>query len=285
MATTIEFSAELAAERCRSCGTPLATDQRYCLECGEARTPFAPPVAAVAAPAPRAATGFLPPLRDNSAMAALAAIGCLLLAMGVGVLIGRSGGSRGTVTQPPAQVITLAGTGGGAASASAFANDWPAGTSGFTVQLQKLSSADGVPAAKSAATAKGAKGVGALRSDDFQGLGSGSFIVYSGVYPKQAQAQKALAKLKARFPTATVIAVKPTAASSSASSTAAGAAAQTPTSKAAPPAAVQQLNGSTGQDYVKKSKALPNKISTGGAPPKIDKTKPAGGGTGFTSIG
>ena len=48
--------------------------------------------------------------------------------------------------------------------------------------------------------AKGAKGVGALKSEDFSSLKAGSYIVYSGVYHKKPEAEKALAGLKKSFP-------------------------------------------------------------------------------------
>jgi hypothetical protein len=271
---------ERIGEPCATCGAPLADDQRYCLECGTRRAGLA------ARHAVPLAAAELPParVRTTSATGAIAAVGCLLLAMGVGVLIGRSRGDSKTPVAAAPQVITVSGGGGAATAAdTSFTDDWPSGTSGYTVQLQALTSASGVAAAKADATAKGAKGVGALKSDNYNGLAAGSFIVYSGVYPKQEQAQKALGRLKAKFPGASVIAVKPHGASASASTGAAPA--KQPASQAKPPAAVQQLQNLSGQDYVKKSKALPNVISTGGKAPPVDKSKPAGGGSGFSSIG
>ncbi len=59
------------------------------------------------------------------------------------------------------------------------------GDDGYTVQLQTLPlhGHDGgaVQAAKSAATAKGAKGVGALKSEEFSSLTAGNYVIYSGV--------------------------------------------------------------------------------------------------------
>ncbi len=58
-----------------------------------------------------------------------------------------------------------------AAAAASFTGDWPSGTSGYTVQLQTLpqsrTQVSAVEAAKAAATAKGAKSVGALKSEEF----------------------------------------------------------------------------------------------------------------------
>lgn len=112
-----------AAEQCPSCKAYLAADQRYCLacgtRCGEPRLPFmdavtfmdamkATPEAALATATPTKH----PPRRASSSMALFATIGVLLIAMGVGVLIGRSG--NGTTSAPVAaapQVIKVGGAG------------------------------------------------------------------------------------------------------------------------------------------------------------------------------
>ena len=81
--------------RCAECGAPMASDQRYCVECGERRgEPRFPAVIddADTAPSPAAVTaGRRSRLSPNSTL--IAFVGTLLLAMGVGVLIGRSGSS------------------------------------------------------------------------------------------------------------------------------------------------------------------------------------------------
>ena len=125
MATTQDIHAPTLGtqgEPCASCGAPLAGDQRYCLECGarraQARVAFrdilapggAPPTPPAGLPA---STPDGPPAR--SGLAFLAGLLCLLAALGVGVLIGNSGGDTTAATPPPAQVITV----GGAAAAPA----------------------------------------------------------------------------------------------------------------------------------------------------------------------
>ncbi|HST55753.1 MAG TPA: hypothetical protein VLJ42_07645 [Solirubrobacteraceae bacterium] len=285
---------EHAAEVCASCAAPLAPDQRYCLECGarrvDARSQFLDALHPRAGGSGEARSqsstgvggqistgvgGFTPPPARGS-LAVIAGVGVLLLAMGVGVLIGRSGADRSRGAAP-AQVITVAGAGSGAAATAggsgttAFTGDWPAGSDGWTVQLQTLPTAstqpDAVSAAKVAASGRGATGVGALKSDDYASLTSGSYIVYSGVYTTKAQAQKALGRLKQSFTGATVIEVSSKAAAAAGTGGAgAGSSHRVPSSQAhpAPPSVLNNLRSkSDGQSYEQKSKNLPNVVSTG----------------------
>jgi hypothetical protein len=271
-----------APEPCRGCGAPLAEDQRYCLECGERRTPMSsvllggPPGSAPAQPPPAG-----PPARGasdgerGSGATVIAGVGVLLLAIGVGVLIGRSGGGHSAGPAVP-QVITVSSAASGATApaseAVAFSDDWPSATNGYTVQLQTLpvagSEVSAVEAAKSAASKKGAKDVGALKSEDFSSLAAGSYVIYSGVYHKRPEAQKALAKLKKSFPGAGAVKVSNGAAggsgaASSSSSSGAPGAGSSP-SHPAPPAAVESLKkAKSGKSYEEQSKKLPDVISTG----------------------
>jgi hypothetical protein len=114
----------VTGEQCVRCSALLARDQRYCLQCGEPRPHLAGPPSEVKPPvetissAPRTPPGATPVSSTssrNNSLTLLAGIGVLLLAMGVGVLIGRAG--AGTAKAPPAQVISLgAAAGAGAAS-------------------------------------------------------------------------------------------------------------------------------------------------------------------------
>jgi hypothetical protein len=192
--------------------------------------------------------------------------------MGVGVLIGRSGGSKVATAPQVISVATSPGSGSGTAAAgeAKFVADWPAGTSGFTVQLQTLPAAGttvtAVEAAKAAASTKGANGVGALQSEDFSSLAAGRYIIYSGVFHKRTEAEKALPALKKRFPAATVVAVSNrssgTAGAGSGASRRSGGAGSS-LSKPAPPTVLQNLSKKKGKNYEQESKNLPNVISTG----------------------
>jgi hypothetical protein len=274
-----------AAAPCPGCGAPLVEDQRYCLECGERRVPMSsflfggatqgpdgPSAPTPATPPPSALPASGAPQRSQT-LTVIAGVGVLLLAMGVGVLIGRAGNSKQAST--PAPVITVAqptGTAGtGSASSEAtFTSDWPSGTSGYTVQLQTLpqagTSVASVESAKSAASAKGAKSVGALKSEEFSSLTSGNYVIYSGVYHANGEAAKALASLRKSFPGAKVIKVSNSGGAGSSNSTGAGSSSgglggneshPAPLSKVAP------LKGAKGKSYEEKSKNLPNVVETG----------------------
>jgi hypothetical protein len=281
-----ETGGNATAAQCAICGAPMATDQRYCLECGERRAPMSsvlmgglpssPKTAAVppptTPPAPPLAPRSEPPWQRNGVLTLIAGIGVLLLAMGVGVLIGRSASGK-TATAPP-EVIKLGSEGTGSSNTpaeAAFSSDWPAGSKGFTVQLQTLpatSALSAVEAAKTSATAKGAKSVGALRSEAFSSLPSGNYVIYSGVYHKRAEAQKALAALKKSFPAASVVEVS-NGSSAGSGSPGAGGSTKAPSgtgnniNKPAPPSVLEGLHNAKGKSYEEKSKNLPNVVSTG----------------------
>jgi hypothetical protein len=273
-------------EPCRNCGAPMAADQRYCLECGERRiemssvlaggpaggTPSADaPDSRATAPPPPPAGGRGLSLQRNNLLTVIAGVGVLMLAMGVGVLIGRAGGSK--PVQGAAQVITVPSPGAGTATpatAESFTGDWPRGTSGYTVQLQVLPQAgtllSAVQAAKAAASAKGAKGAGALKSEEFASLPSGNYVIFSGIYHKTAEAEKALKGLRKSFPGASVISVSSHGASSAAGSgsTPAGSSSGSGNNLNNPaPPTVLEGKPKKGQGYEQKSKNLPNVISTG----------------------
>ena len=122
--------------------------------------PPAPPSGQVppAGGAPPQPDGGRPAYAANGTLTVIAGIAVLLLAMGVGVLIGRAGAAKQASTPTP--VITVAAGGGaastGSSSEASFGGDWPAGTKGYTVQLQTLpqsgTTVAAVAAAKTAAT-------------------------------------------------------------------------------------------------------------------------------------
>ena len=293
-----------AGEQCAHCGAELAADQRYCVNCGLRRSgprveyrellapaPPAdapagsatqPPGIAPAPPAPAPAADS----RTVSPLGAAVAIGLLLLAVLLGAVIGSGGDSK-----TPAPVVVGAAAAG---ATGAFQSDWSGGD-GWTVALVTLPKSSTQPAqvtaAKTDAQGKGAADVGALDTDAFVSLPDGSYIVYAGHYDTQAQAQAALNGVKASFPDATVVEVstKAGAAAGAAGAAAGGAATKgtsgssTPSTAAPKPSAAKKSKPTPStQNYIQKSKKLPDKVGTGGTPPPADNKAPGGGSQGTT---
>ena len=109
-------------DRCTACGSPLAHDQRYCVECGErrgqSRVPAAQPATEVRTTRTRTVQARRRP-QLSSGTTLVAGVGVLLLAIGLGVLIGRINNNT-TTTRASAdpQVITVQGGGSGGATTS-----------------------------------------------------------------------------------------------------------------------------------------------------------------------
>ncbi|MGN6257268.1 MAG: hypothetical protein ACTHN3_05885 [Solirubrobacterales bacterium] len=131
-ATGLHNTVAGSGDNCPNCGATLAADQRYCLNCGQRRgdprLPFMDAVTFMESskqPVAQAQSTAPPPPPDRrpfmSANASLVAgVATLILAIGVGVLIGRSGdsGSSNAASQTP-QIIRVGGSGGGEAGTSA----------------------------------------------------------------------------------------------------------------------------------------------------------------------
>jgi hypothetical protein len=113
-------AAAVSEDRCGNCGAPLAHDQRYCVECGERRGQSRFPETQQAAPPVQSrrarAKGAPRSPRASAGTTLVAGVGVLLLAIGLGVLIGRIGNNSGNPKSAPpaAQVITVQGAGAGA---------------------------------------------------------------------------------------------------------------------------------------------------------------------------
>jgi hypothetical protein len=111
------------AERCTACGAAMTSDQRYCVECGERNGPARVQLTnGQQLPAQEAPATRPQPRRPRASVNStlIAGIGLLLLAMGIGVLIGRSG-KTASVRSAPAQIVTVAGAGAAAPSTAAAA--------------------------------------------------------------------------------------------------------------------------------------------------------------------
>jgi hypothetical protein len=301
----------------------MATDQRYCLECGkrkgDPRTEFAAylngagelpetttpatngsgatePVATEPAPDTR-------PEREVTPLMAAAGLAGLAVILLLGVLIGRLGdsGSSAPVVAATGVPTAAAPTTSTATSVEvAFAPDWPEGQEGFTIELATLSkdSADGaaVDATKADLTAQGAPEVGALDSDQFGSLPAGNYVFYSGVYDTKADAEAALKPLQASFPDAQVIEVSADAGGgggggSSAKVSSAPLLSDSGANKdpdAIVKADKEQLtdaNSASAEEFQELQKKLPTNIATEGKLPPKDNKKPGAGGPGVVEIG
>jgi hypothetical protein len=294
---TIEKLGE-TGELCAGCGATLAEDQRYCLGCGtrraDPRVAFqevltrTPPANGAGDAAP---PGGAPPARDWTPMIALGALGGLALVLIIGVLIGKTGFGDSKQAAAP-QVIRVGPSAGGVAATpgtglantstgSAVKSDWPSGKQGYTVELGALpkasSDAAAVAKAKSDATGKGAPAVGVLDSDAFKSLPGGNYVLYSGVFAKKAQADAALKKLKAKFPSATVVQVSSKAPTGSTSYVG-------KKSAKLNKAQLSNLNNLSGDAYSKQSRKLPTTTALPGKPPPVDHGTPGGGSGGGSTI-
>lgn len=108
------------SEPCRSCGSVVGRDQRYCLGCGERKAGSKVPFAETLAPAaPAAAPAAAATARGGLGPGLATAIVCLsVLFLGTGVLIGRGNGSGSAqVSAAPAAVTTVQQSGGEVADA------------------------------------------------------------------------------------------------------------------------------------------------------------------------
>jgi hypothetical protein len=143
--------AAAAQERCPMCSAATAADQRYCVQCGQrlgrARPLFmqnAGSVASSGAGSPATPPPSRPRFRMSPNSTLIAGIGTLLLAMGVGVLIGHLGRnpSSSHVSTP---ILTIPSTGAAGTATT------PAATSS-TANSPTSSSKSATPGATKAAS-------------------------------------------------------------------------------------------------------------------------------------
>lgn len=227
-----------------------------------------------------------PVVKDWTPILALGTLAALAVMFTIGVLIGSRGSGQKVASGP--QVLTVQGSGtsasaggGSAQRISSSFDDWPAGKSAYTVQLQTVprsgASAASVSAAKSAASSKGATAVGVLDGSKYVNLGQ-DFIIYSGIYPTQAKAAAALAKLKGSFSAAKVIHVAPKQAA--AVGHVAGGTPVTAAQQRAGAATINQLSSCSGSQCSKIARKITQPIATPGKPPPSDHQAPGGGSGG-----
>ena len=112
-APTTELVTGAVGDRCANCQAALAPDQRYCVNCGARRGRPRFSYESMAAPADATIPPRTRPPRFSSGTSLVAGVATLLIAMGVGVLIGHDSNSSTPARAPAPQVITLGGGGAG----------------------------------------------------------------------------------------------------------------------------------------------------------------------------
>jgi hypothetical protein len=153
-----------SSERCGNCHAPLAADQRYCISCGErrGRARFAPSAFSGAAGTESAVAPPAEPRRPRTASGTIlvAFVATLLVAVGLGVLIGHDSSSHGTASAGrPTYKINVYGGGSGAATAGT-AGSSSSSNSGSSTKSGKTGgkAVKSKPVSKAAAQKVAAKG-------------------------------------------------------------------------------------------------------------------------------
>jgi predicted outer membrane lipoprotein len=193
---------------CPRCGTPVAEGQEYCLECG-ARIPDRSGLVSSLGSAWRRRLGWYPgdwiwPALLGLLVAAAAAVVSAVW------LADRSSSANGTLVftharsaplpaaqappEPTSTTATAPATTRAAPPAArrATLTRWPPGKSGWTIVLDSVPTINGrtgaVAEAKQALRL-GLKQVGVIDSASFSSLHPGYFVIFTGVYDTQAEAQ------------------------------------------------------------------------------------------------
>ncbi len=169
-APTQQLVAATLGDRCVNCGVPLSSDQRYCVNCGERRgklrfaLPAAPAAVTEVRQTRRSAWRRGPSAdrpRVSSGATLVAGVGTLLLAMGVGVLIGHTSGTPKQAAAPPVQVVSVGGGSGSATTARtpATTSSKKSGKGGGSNSKSKARAAAAPPAAVAAKASNAASKV------------------------------------------------------------------------------------------------------------------------------
>jgi hypothetical protein len=258
---------------CAQCGAPLDERQRYCVVCGTSRRHPDDPVARwlASATSRRSRPASAPTATGRGSDNRLIAVALALVpvAAAVGVLAGGNGGSssdsrllaalRARVAAPSAATAATAAT----AIASDFSLDH-----GYVVELRVLPGAGTTSAAidkaKRAAEAAGASHVGVINPADFVlRPASDGYVIYAGEYRTRALADRALHKLRGRFPAAKVVHVTSAGGGATGAGTSTAVATQrraTPAQKRQGAQIVQQIQATKGKSYVQQQRKLPDTI-------------------------
>ena len=182
--------------RCPQCQAPLAPEQDWCLECGTdvstriARPPgWGLPVAIVAV-----------------TLAVVAAVAVIALSA-LQDDADRAAGPPGTGAAAPGKAFGPARGGGPSSPAAAGVPLWPAHRRGYTIVVAAPSSR-AVAVAKARAMRRLGRDAGILRSDDYDFLGAGLWVVWRGRYATRDAAERAEINVRRVVPSAYATAVR-----------------------------------------------------------------------------
>jgi hypothetical protein len=223
--------ADAAGGECPRCGTPYEPFQEYCLECG-LRLPATHGLIPMLATAWRRRVPWYP---GDWIWPVLAALVVAALAGGIAILITNDNGSPAsttsavneTVTTRTTTVTTTASTStetGPEPTSSVPTSSvptlqpppppppaaggltvWPQGQNGWMIVLASVPQSAGRATAVSEArkaSAAGLTDVGVLNSSEFSSLHSGYFVVFTGVFSSENEANSALGAATGTYPRA-----------------------------------------------------------------------------------
>jgi hypothetical protein len=188
--------------RCPRCDARLSAEQEWCLNCGAAvGTRIAEP------------RGWRASVAVVGVLLALALIAVVLAVVELARDAEGVQEVAATPTPAPAASVTPAPTAEGTptpvptpsptpspepegGTTSPGLAEWPEGESAWTVVLNSSGTREDAERLAGELAGKGVPDVGVIDSDDFESLGPDSFVVFSGVYEDEAEAEQALATIR-----------------------------------------------------------------------------------------
>jgi hypothetical protein len=235
---------EPVATSCPRCGSPMRPDQDWCLNCGAAVTSevsgargWRAPIMVVGTLLAVAAVALVlafvklsdddktvaqaPATRTPAPTAAAPAPTATPAPTtgGTGVVPGATptpiptiagtGESQGTPGATPTPGGTGTGTGTGTTTGTGGFASWPSGTTAYTVILWSATSRSEARTKAQALQAAGQSNLGILHSNDYSSLRAGYWVVFSGQYESNDEAQSAAQSAQATAPGAYAKQVKP----------------------------------------------------------------------------
>jgi septal ring-binding cell division protein DamX len=192
--------------RCPRCDARLSAEQEWCLECGAAvGTRIAEPrgwrasVAVVGVLLALAliavALAIFELARDAEGVQEVAATPTPSVAPSATPAPAAEGGETPTPVPTPSATPSATPESGGS-TASPGLTEWPEGRTAWTVVLNSSGSQEDAERLAGELASKGVPDVGVLDSNDFESLGPDSFVVFSGTFDSEAEAQEALADVR-----------------------------------------------------------------------------------------